>query len=189
LTYLKDAGRRRRLATPGAEGGVQDEDMERAMNLKSLIPVGRQRGVARADNPFVSLQQEIDRLFDDFTRGFPAFTAGTSAAMLPTMDVAETDKDIEITAELPGLEEKDVQINVADNVLTIRGEKKAEKEEKDKNYRLVERSYGSFERSLELPRGVNLDAIKASIDKGVLRVTVPKPAPAQVRKVEVKPAA
>ena len=163
------------------------------MNLKSLIPVGRQRGVARADNPFVSLQNEIDRLFDDFTRGFPTFSAsggnGGAAVMMPTMDVAETDKEIEITAELPGLEEKDVQINVADNVLTIRGEKKAEKEQKDKNYRLVERSYGSFERSLELPEGFNADAIKASIDKGVLKVTVQKPAPAQVKKIEVKSAA
>jgi HSP20 family protein len=156
------------------------------MNLKSLIPVGRQRGVAAAGNPFYSLQQEIDRLFEDFTRGFPALGSGTTAMTVPTMDVAETDKEIEITAELPGLEEKDVQINVADNVLTIRGEKKAEKEEKDKNYRLVERSYGSFERSLELPKGVDLDAIKASIDKGVLKVVVPKPAPAQVKKVEVK---
>ena len=159
------------------------------MNLKSLIPVGRQRGVARADNPFLSLQQEIDRLFEDFGRGFPAFGAGVTGALVPTMDVSETDKEIEITAELPGLEEKDVQINVADNVLTIRGEKKAGKEEKEKNYRLVERSYGSFERSLELPKGVNLDAIKASIDKGVLKVTVPKPVPAQVKKVEVKTAA
>ena len=105
------------------------------------------------------------------------------------MDVTETDKQIEITAELPGLEEKDVQINLADNVLTIRGEKKAEKEEKDKTYRLVERSYGSFVRSLELPQGVNADAIKASIDKGVLTVTVPKPAPAQAKKIEVKAAA
>jgi HSP20 family protein len=105
------------------------------------------------------------------------------------MDVAETDKEIEITAELPGLEEKDVQINIADNVLTVRGEKKAEKEQKDKNYRLVERSYGSFERSLELPEGVNADAIQASIDKGVLKVTVPKPAPAQSKKIEVKAAA
>jgi HSP20 family protein len=156
------------------------------MNLKSLIPVGRQRGLARADHPFLSLQQEIDRLFEDFTRGFPAFGTGTGNAMVPTMDVAETDKEIEITAELPGLEEKDVQINVADNVLTIRGEKKAEKEEKDRNYRLVERSYGAFERALELPRGVDLDAIKATIDKGVLKVTVPKPAPAHVKKVEVK---
>lgn len=159
------------------------------MNLKSLIPIGRQRGVARTDNPFLSLQQEIDRLFEDFTRGFPALGAGVSGALVPTMDVSETDKEIEITAELPGLEEKDVQINVADNVLTIRGEKKAKKDEKDKNYRLVERSYGSFERSLELPKGVNIDAIKATIDKGVLKVTVPKPVPAQTRKIEVKAAA
>ena len=105
------------------------------------------------------------------------------------MDVTETDKQIEITAELPGLEEKDVQINVADNLLTIRGEKKAEKEEKDKNYRLIERSYGSFERTLELPDGVNTDAIQASIAKGVLKVTVPKPAPAQSKKIDVKAAA
>ncbi len=163
------------------------------MNLKSLIPVGRQRGLARADNPFVSLQNEIDRLFDDFTRGFPSFPSlggnGGMAAMVPTMDVAETDKEIEITAELPGLEEKDVQINVADNILTIRGEKKAEKEQKDKNYRMVERSYGAFERSLELPEGINADSIKATIDKGVLKVVVPKPAPAQVKKIEVKSAA
>ena len=158
------------------------------MNLKSLIPVGRDRGVARSDNPFISLQREIERLFDDFTRGFPALSNG-KAGLLPSMDVIETDKDIEITAELPGLEEKDVQINVTDNLLTIRGEKTAEKEEKDKNYRLVERSYGSFERTLELPDGVNADTIKASISKGVLTVTVPKPAPAQVKKIEVKAAA
>jgi HSP20 family protein len=158
------------------------------MNLKSLIPVGRDRGVASAANPFVSLQREIDRLFEDFTHGFPSL-AGNGAALVPSMDVTETDKEIEITAELPGLEEKDVQINVADNLLTIRGEKKAEKEEKDKNYRLIERSYGAFARTLELPDGVNADAIKASISKGVLKVTVPKPAPAQAKKIEVKSAA
>jgi len=159
------------------------------MNLKSLIPVGRERGVAGSANPFMSLQREIDRLFEDFTHGFPAFTGNGAGKLLPSMDVTETDKEIEITAELPGLEEKDVQINVADNLLTIRGEKKAEKEEKDKNYRLVERSYGSFERTMELPDGVNADAIKASIAKGVLKVTVPKPAPAQAKKIEVKSAA
>ena len=90
---------------------------------------------------------------------------------------------------MPGLEEKDVQVNVADNLLTIRGEKKAEKEQKDKNHRLVERSYGLFERTLELPDGVNTDAIKASISKGVLKVTVPKPVPAQAKKIDVKSAA
>jgi HSP20 family protein len=159
------------------------------MNLKSLIPIGRDRSVARRDvSPFTTLQREIDRLFDDFTRGWPAFSAGESA-LVPSVDVTETDKEIEITAELPGLEEKDVQVNLADGVLTIRGEKKAEKEQKDKNDRLVERSYGSFERSLELPAGIDPDAIKASIAKGVLKVTVPKPAPAQVKKVEVKTAA
>ena len=87
------------------------------------------------------------------------------------------------------MEEKDVQINVVDNVLTIRGEKNAEKEEKGKNHRLIERSYGSFERRLELPDGVNVDAIKANIAKGVLKVSVPKPAPAQVKKIDVKVAA
>jgi len=161
------------------------------MSLKSLLPIGRDRGVARSDNPFISLQREIDRLFDDFTSGFPtlpAFGKGKTE-MLPSMDVSETDKEIEITAELPGLEEKDVQINVADNLLTIRGEKKAEKEETDKNYRLIERSYGSFERTLQLPDGVNADAIKATMAKGVLKVTVPKSAPAQVKKIDVKAAA
>jgi HSP20 family protein len=159
------------------------------MNLRSLIPVGRDRSVARSDYPFMSLQREIDRLFDNFTQGVPALSTGGAAELLPNLDVTETDKQIEITAELPGLEEKDVQVNLADNVLTIRGEKKAEKEEKDKTYRLVERSYGSFVRSLELPEGVNADAIKASIDKGVLKVTVPKPTPAQVKKIDVKAAA
>jgi len=159
------------------------------MSLKSLIPIGRDRSAARRDvAPFATLQREIDRLFDDFTRGWPT-VATAESALVPSIDVTETDKEIEITAELPGIEEKDVQVNLADGVLTIRGEKKAEKEQKDKNYRLVERSYGSFERSLELPDGVDPDAIKASIAKGVLKVTVPKPAPAQVKKVEVKSAA
>jgi len=157
------------------------------MNLKSLIPVGRDRSVSA--NPFMSLQREIDRIFDDFTRGFPTLTGNGATMLMPSMDVTETDKEIEITAELPGLEEKDVQINVSDNLLTIRGEKKAEKEQKDKNYRLVERSYGAFERTLELPEGVNADVIKANISKGVLKVTVPKPAPAQTKKIEVKSAA
>lgn len=156
------------------------------MNLRSLIPTGRDRSVA---SPFMSLQREIDRLFEDFSRGFPTIAGNGAIALMPSMDVTETDKEIEITAELPGLEEKDVQINVADNILTIRGEKKAEKEQKDKNYRLVERSYGSFERTLELPEGVNADAIKANISKGLLKVTVPKPAPAQAKKIEVKSAA
>jgi len=158
------------------------------MNLTSLIPVGRERGTV--SQPFLSLQREIDRLFDDFTRGFPTLSMMPPGGMLmPVTDVTETDKEIEISAELPGLEDKDVQINLSDNVLTIKGEKKAEKERKEIDFRMVERSYGAFERTIELPEGVNPDSIKATIAKGVLTVTVPKPAPAQAKTIEVKPAA
>jgi len=156
------------------------------MNLKSLIPAARDRNVA-AYNPFASIYRELDRMMEDFGRGVPGFAAGAQGLM-PATDVVETDKEIEITAELPGLEEKDVKIELSDNVLTIRGEKKAEKEEKDKNYRMIERSYGAFSRSLELPAGVDSGAIKATIANGVLKVTVPKPAPAQAKTIEVKAA-
>jgi HSP20 family protein len=157
------------------------------MTLKSLIPVGGERGVTRPlSNPFSALQQEIGRLFEGFSRGFSGFPA---REVMPSMDLSETDKEIEITAELPGLEEKDIQLNVADNVLTIRGEKKNEREETKKDYRLVERSYGSFTRAVQLPDGVNADSIKAVMSKGVLKVTVPKPAPAQTKKIDVKAAA
>lgn len=155
---------------------------------KSLVPVGTERSVARREaNPFSFLQQEIDRLFEGVTKGLPAFAGG--GASLPRMDVSETDKAIEIEAELPGLETKDVQINLADNVLTIRGEKKSEREEKNKDYHLVERSFGSFSRSVELPQGVKAEDIAAEIAKGVLKVTVKKPAPKQTKQIEIKSAA
>ncbi len=160
------------------------------MTLKSLIPVGSERGVTRAtSNPFSALQQEIDRLFEGFSRGFTGFAGFPSRELMPSMDLSETDKEIEITAELPGLEEKDIQLNVSDNVLTIRGEKKNEREETKKDYHLIERSYGSFTRSVQLPDGVNADNIKAVMSKGVLKVTVPKPAPTQTKKIDIKAAA
>lgn len=113
--------------------------------MKPLIPVGRDNSLTRTDaNPLAILQQEMDRLFDGFSR---SFTGLTSRALMPSMDLAETDKEIELTAELPGMEEKDVQLNVVDNHLTIRGEKKNQREEKEKDYHLVERSYGSFVRT------------------------------------------
>lgn len=159
------------------------------MTFRSLIPIGRDPHLARREpsDPFTALQRQIDRLFEDFTRPWPA--SNGASELIPSMDVTETNGEIEVTAELPGLQEKDVQVNVADDILTIKGEKKAEKEQKDKDYRLIERSYGSFERTLQLPGGVDADAIKASISDGVLKVTVPKPAAAQAKKVEVKTAA
>ncbi|MGY3530022.1 MULTISPECIES: Hsp20/alpha crystallin family protein [Bradyrhizobium] len=154
----------------------------------NVIPVGTERALARREtNPFTFLQQEIDRLFDGFGRNFPAFTA--SQAMMPRMDVSETDKTVEISAELPGLEAKDIQLNLADNTLTIRGEKKSEREEKDKDYHLVERSFGAFSRSVALPEGVKAEDVSAEIAKGVLKVTVKKPAPKQSRQIDIKTAA
>ncbi len=126
------------------------------------------------------------------TGGWKGFARGVGQtqfqSLLPSMDVSETAKEIEVTAELPGLEEKDVQLSVADQTLLIRGEKKSEREEKDKDYHMIERSYGSFSRTVELPPGVNPDAIKATMSKGVLKITIPKPAPAQSRKIDVKAA-
>ena len=155
---------------------------------KAMVPVDADRPVGRQDsNPFSFLQQEIDRLFEGFSRNFPAFTA--SSAAVARMDVSETDKAIEVTAEVPGLESKDVQLNLVDNVLTIRGEKKSEREEKQKDYHLIERSFGSFSRSVHLPDGVKAEDISAEIAKGVLKVSVKKTAPKQSKQIEIKTAA
>ena len=120
------------------------------MNLKSLVPFGN--GGTRAAPPanvFGTLHREIDRLFDDFTRGGLGFGPQGQTNLMPSIDVTETDKQIEIAAELPGLERKDVEISLEDDLLTIRGEKKIEtkkEEDKDKNYHVSERSYGVFYR-------------------------------------------
>jgi HSP20 family protein len=171
------------------------------MSLKSVIPVSRERATeAFMPAPFTSLQREIERLFDDFGRSFPSLSAGDlfgrfgdrglpAADVMPRMNVIESDAAIELTAELPGLEQKDVEVNVIDDVLTIRGEKKEEKDEKQKDYRLVERRYGSFSRRVQLPAGVEADKITARIANGVLTVSVPKPAPAVSKTIEVKSAA
>ena len=158
------------------------------MTEKVIAPVKTQSVAHPPADLFSSLQREIDRVFESFGRGWPAFRA-LNTDLAPRMDVAETDTDIEITAELPGLQEKDVQVNVADNVLTIRGEKNVEKEQIEKHYHSVERSYGAFHRAVNLPTGINSDAIRATLANGVLKVVVPKPATAQAKKVEVKSAA
>jgi HSP20 family protein len=134
---------------------------------------------------FTSLQREIDRLFDDFGRGWERFAPVAS----PRMDVTDADGVIEITAELPGLEEKDVNIDLSDNVLTISGEKRTESERKDKDFAVSERSYGAFSRSLALPTGVDPATVKATMAKGVLKITVPRPNSSKPAKIEVKPAA
>jgi HSP20 family protein len=155
------------------------------MNLRSLLPLGEKRGDVVGSDPFSSLQREIDRVFQEFTRGFSGQAPG---AFLPRTDVVERDGHLEITAELPGLEDKDVEVTLVDNILTVRGEKKAEREDKDGVRRVVERSYGAFTRAIELPPGVKPEDIKATMAKGVLTVTLPKPAAAEVqaRRIDVQ---
>ena len=150
--------------------------------------------------PFESLRREVDRLFEDFTMNpfrlpfrRPAFdiepfwqTESWIAA--PAVDLVEQEKAFELTAELPGLDEKNVEVKVANGVLTIKGEKQEDKEEKNKDFHVRERRFGSFERALRIPDTVDTDKIEASFKKGVLTVTLPKTAEAQkpVKKIAVK---
>jgi len=151
-------------------------------------------------DPWQSLRGEMDRLFDRFTGfGWPSMrrafetmpTFETSFSFnAPAVDVTEDDKGFKISAELPGLDEKDIDVSVTGDVLTIKGEKRQEKEAKDKNWYVSERSYGSFQRAFTLPDGVDRNKIAASFSKGVLTVTLPKSAEAQKQqqKIEVKAA-
>ncbi|HLI11123.1 MAG TPA: Hsp20/alpha crystallin family protein [Alphaproteobacteria bacterium] len=160
-------------------------------------------------HPLVSLRGEIDRLFDDFFRGWPSLMsfpsrlfdfdpfrrsseplATTFGTLAPRVDVAQTDQGYEIEAELPGMDEKDLNVTVSDGVLTIRGEKKAEREEKKKDYYLSERSYGTLQRSFRLPESVDAEKISAEFKKGVLTISLPKSKEAKEkeRKITIKSA-
>ncbi len=144
------------------------------------------------EDPFAVLRQDMNRLFDGFLgerEWFPSrfFDGGTGLAM-PSVDVSETDKEIVVTAELPGIDEKDVEVSVTQDALTLRGEKKAEFEDKKKGQYLMERSYGSFHRVIELPAEVDREKVAATFKKGVLTVTLPKTEEAkkEAKKVSVQ---
>ena len=132
-------------------------------------------------DPFLSLHREMNRLFDDVFRGtgLPAATGSQGQGDVGTfvnasMNVSETDKEIRITAELPGVTEQNIDVSLDDDVLTIRGEKKFERKDDKENFHFVERSYGTFQRSLRLPYAVDSEQVQASFENGVLTVTLPK---------------
>ena len=132
---------------------------------------------------FDRIRKEMDRVWDSFLEGRPMRRAGE---WLPSIDVSETKSDLVIKAELPGMDSKDIDISLSNGFLTIKGEKNQEKEEKDENYHLIERSYGSFTRSVQLPREVQSDKITASFKNGVLRVTLPKSEEAKKKEIKIK---
>ena len=147
-------------------------------------------------HPLLDLRREVDHLFDEFTsslpfgrrkfdpesfRLFPRFHDVT----MPAVDVVEEDRRFEITAELPGLSEKDIEVSMSDQSLTIKGEKKQEKEEKKKDFYLSERYYGAFRRTFSLPEGVDSDKIDATFKDGILTINLPKTAAARKKEKKV----
>lgn len=150
--------------------------------------------------PLQQLQSEIDRMFNNFFRGFSPPLAGLSplpslripglpeGVIKPSLDISSSEKEYTITVEVPGVDDKDVKVEVNGNNLIISGEKKQESKEKEKNFYREERCYGSFQRVLSLPEDAEKDKIKASFKKGVLNLTIPRQAvPAsQVKKIEIE---
>ncbi len=160
------------------------------MNVRDLVPWARgareRSPTTRSDavSPVVSLQREMNRIFDDVFRDFDdsRFFAGRTG--WPSVDVEETDKEYRVTAELPGLEERDVEVLLHDGLLTVRGEKRLETENRNRTY--SERFYGRFERQIALDRDIDDGAVNAVFKNGVLTVTVPKSASAVERSKRIR---
>jgi HSP20 family protein len=161
------------------------------MEQRNSLPNLFRRGGSAVGDYMGDLQRQIDRLFDDFAGRWPIETPGNgSGRYWPALDMTETNDAVDVTAELPGIDAKDVDISVDGDTLTIKGEKKTEKETKDKNYYRAERSFGSFMRSVELPFDIDASKVEASYDKGVLKVHIGKPAGVKkdIKKIPVKAA-
>lgn len=160
------------------------------MKVRNLLP-DIARKTREVDHPFYSLQREMNSLFDNFFRGFDLAPRGLAAGVFsPSIDVKENDKEYMIKAELPGVEEKDIDVTVTSDSVTIRGEKKEEKEDKDKNYYYMERSYGSFSRVIPLEGEIEAAKAEAKFKNGILDIKIPKNQSAKAKgtKVPIKAA-
>lgn len=131
-------------------------------------------------------RKEMDRLFDRFFDWRPSLFGRGEARWMPSVDLSETSKEIIVKVEVPGMEPQDIQVSVTGNVLTIQGEKKYEKEEKDENIHRVERRYGSFYRTVQLPAEVESDKADATYKNGILKLRLPKTKEQAAKKIEIK---
>jgi HSP20 family protein len=196
LTHIKAAWRKSRqswVVVKNKEDNMANTPVEVKRSAPAPVP---------ATDSWQAFRTEMDRLFDRFGFGMkpfrswfdlePAAQLRTSFEMpSPAIDIVEEPTGYKLTAELPGMAEKDIEVAVSGNTVTLKGEKKQESERKDKNYTLSERSYGSFQRTFTLPDGVDRDKISAEFSKGVLTLSLPKnsAAVAEPKKIEVKAAA
>jgi HSP20 family protein len=140
----------------------------------------------RPTRDLLNIREEMNRLFDDFFTGWPERRKGLlDGEWAPSIDVAETENEVVVTAELPGIKQDEVDITITDDVLILKGEKKEEKEIKKENYHRIERSYGSFQRSVSLPTGVQSDKAKASYKDGILKINVPKAEEAKPKQIKI----
>lgn len=170
--------------------------------IGKIVPV-RHSGTGEQDyplyNPITQFHREIDQIFHNVFRDFglspfeferPLLPRMAEGILKPTLDLSATGKEYTISVEIPGVDEKDIKVDISDNTMTIRGEKKHAKEENEKNYYRIERSYGSFQRVLSLPEDANQDGVTAKFKKGVLTVTIPRKAlpESDVKRIEVKSA-
>jgi HSP20 family protein len=155
--------------------------MTTPQTARAFLPLLHRSG----SNGFGSLQREFNRLFDELGGGWETFA---EARVAPHMDVIDTKDGVEVDVELPGLRREDIKIAIDGDVLTVSGEKKAESQTQDRNYRVVERAYGEFSRSIYLPRSIDTSKINAVMTDGVLKITAPKRPEAQTKTIEIQSA-
>ena len=138
----------------------------------------------------VTLREKMNRMFEDiFSQRSGEGKEMVTCSWAPAVDIFETEKELVLSAEIPGIDEKDIEIKVEDNTLSLKGERKFEKETKEENYHRLERSYGSFFRAFTLPNSIDPERIQAAHENGVLKITMPKREERQPRKVKIRKAA
>jgi HSP20 family protein len=169
---------------------IDSHKEDHVMNMRTVLPTLWDRD-EKAPAGISSFRREMDRLFDDFSRGFHIPNALTEVGkfdLAPEMDVSDSEKEITLSIELPGVNEKDIDVSASGQVISITGEKKSESETKNGDLYRSERSYGSFCRSLSMPFNIDGDKVQAKLNNGVLTVTIPKPAEMveKTKKIAVK---
>lgn len=151
------------------------------MEVSSLVPWSRR-------SELTSFRQEMDRFFDRFFEGWSFRPSAEEGEWAPSVDVSETAKDVVVKAEIPGMDPNDIDVSVHADILTLRGERKKEHEEKGEDFHRIERSYGACSRSIRLPAEMDIAKVKATYKDGVLKINLPKTKEAAVKKIEVKAA-